>query len=264
MYILIIPIIFALMFDTTTRQFRVSMGLVLISGLYIAFLQYRIIQTSIGSIKKRFILIFLGEIIMIISLFFGARIVAEFFQYQNRDLLYIIGMILMFSGSLIFFLSVYNFPPFFETGWKTNLIQLFIINQKNNNCLYSMDFKEFFKRDKHISDSILIDDKDRFFSGGLLGIDAIISEITNTKKEKINKIKQGDSFILLDYGTKPSFITYALLVKNDINSIRYCLNDIKTQFESFYKEILMNLDEIKGNEELLFGSFDIILKNIIK
>jgi len=104
-------------------------------------------------------------------------------------------------------------------------------------------------------------------SGGLTGIEIIISAITNTQNERIKVIKQEGSYILLEYGTKYSTpIVYALLVKKDLKSIRYFLNLLKVQFENFFKEILENFEEfdLAGQDERLFSSFDIILENLIK
>jgi hypothetical protein len=92
----------------------------------------------------------------------------------------------------------------------------------------------------------------------------VLSEITNTKGEAINKIQQPDSFILLEYSSGISFqLIYALIVKKDLKSNNYFLKAIKNQFESFYREILRELDNLKGSEEQLFGSFDVIIENIL-
>ena len=50
----------------------------------------------------------------------------------------------------------------------------------------------------------------------------------------------------------------------DLISMRIFLRNIKSQFESFYRDILPSLDNIPKNQDLLFGSFDLILKNLIK
>ena len=106
--------------------------------------------------------------------------------------------------------------------------------------------------------------RDRLLPQGILGIETIISTITDTRDEKINKIKQQDSYILLEYGENPSNIMYVLHVKKDLKSLRHFIIFIKNQFESFFKEILIVLEKFKGSEEHFFGSFDIIVKNIME
>ena len=106
--------------------------------------------------------------------------------------------------------------------------------------------------------------KEDIFSGGLIGIDSIISTITNTQDEKISKIKQGNSLILVEHGSgHTSRLDYVLIVRKEQNAFRMFLNTLKNQFESFYKEILLNLDAIEGTTDLLFLSFDIIIENIV-
>jgi len=161
---------------------------------------------------------------------------------------------------MINFLGVYDFPAFYEFNWKENLLKFFIIYQKNNLCLYNHDFS----LGSNQEDGILQEKQDKILFGSITGIDSIISAITKTEGEKINKIKYGDSYILIEYGSNiASKITYALLVKKDISSTRYFLTSLKKQFESFYKQILEEIDSLEGKEEQLFGSFSIIMKDML-
>jgi hypothetical protein len=154
-------------------------------------------------------------------------------------------------------LGVYAFPVFYEFKWEENILNLFIINQNDRICLYCRDFSKLGLIEPQREYKTL-------FSAGIIGIDNILAIITNTKDEKVDKIKQEESLILLEYGSEiaPQII-YALIVKQDLKSNIYFLKMIKRQFESFYKEILSELNNLKGNEEQLFMSFDIILKDMI-
>ena len=105
---------------------------------------------------------------------------------------------------------------------------------------------------------------DRIFSGGISGIETVVNSITDSKGEKINRIQQEDSLILLEYGTDPSFVTYALLIKKDMKSIYHFLKSLKRVFEVLFKEILLNLDDLKENKDLIFGSFDSIIKDFLR
>ena len=93
-------------------------------------------------------------------------------------------------------------------------------------------------------------------------------QLTNTQTENIYKIEQSDSLILLEYGSNliPQLtpqLTYALIVKKDLKTNHYFLRSIKYQFETFFKEILTDMDKIEGNIELLFRSFDLILNDLM-
>ena len=248
--IFFLPVIFTISFILVSL-----LTIILLS--YILVIQIKLIITSKGNIKKRLNLVFIGEVLDIISLFFISESPLGFSQTDYFSTLFFIGIILLISGFIIASLGVYAFPAFYEFKLKENLLKLYIINQNNNYSLFSHDFSDIKQQDTHI-------DNEGLFSGGIIGLDIIISLITDTKNENINKIKQADSFILLEYETQfSSNIIYALVVKNDIKSNRYFLKSIKDQFESFYKEMLSELDNIKGSKELLFSSFEVLINNII-
>ena len=245
-----LPVIFTIFFILVS-----ILTIILLS--YILVIQIKLIITSKGNIKKRLNLVFIGEVLDIISLFFISESPLGFSQIDYLSTLLFIGIIFLISGFIVASLGVYAFPVFYEFKLKENLLKLYIINQDNNYCLFSHDFSDIKQQDTHI-------DHETLFSGGIIGIDIIISLITDTTNENINKIKQADSFILLEYGTQlSSNIIYTLVVKNDIKSNRYFLKSIKDQFESFYKEMLSELDNIKGSKELLFSSFEVLINNII-
>ncbi len=216
-------------------------------SLPILIFQIRLISTAKGNIKKRLLEVFIGNIVSIVSLFFTLKIITD---------LYIIGLSLLILSFLLTSIGVYRFPAFYEFRWKENLLKLVIINQKNNACLYSHDFSKI-KVDHNNKDY------EKLFSGGIIGIDSIISVITNTHGF-INEITHLNSLILLELSSYHSTkIIFALVVKKDLKSNRYFLKSLKEQFESFYKDILRDLDNLKGSEEQLFGSFDIIIENLM-
>ncbi len=260
-YIMLIGLISIIIIFFLPVNFTISFIIVSILTIillsYILVIQIKLIITSKGNIKKRLNLVFIGEVLDIISLSFISESPLGFSQIDFLSTLFFIGVILLISGFIVASLGVYAFPVFYEFKLKENLLKLYIINQDSNYSLFSHDFSDIKQDDAHIDHEIL-------FSGGIIGIDIIISLITDTKNENINKIKQADSFILLEYGTQfSSNIIYALVVKNDIKSNRYFLKSIKDQFESFYKEMLSELDNITGSKKLLFSSFEVLINNII-
>lgn len=252
-FVNLIPIIIVILFPSI-ELFTFLIFIIILSAIliYILIFQIRLINTSKGIIKNRLLLIFIGSDLSIISLFVVLEIIAGFYPL---NILIFMGISLLMAGLIIVLLGVNSFPAFYELKWKENLLRLIIIDQKNHTSLYSHDFSEF--KSKH-------EDYKRLFSGGITGIDSILSAITKTEGEKMNKIKQADSLILLEYGTRfPLQIAYALIVKEDLDSNRFFLKSIKNQFEAFYKEILSEVDSFIGSEEQLFGSFDIILKSLL-
>ncbi|MFX1338828.1 MAG: hypothetical protein ACFFDK_09485, partial [Promethearchaeota archaeon] len=203
------------------------------------------------------ILIFGGNILSVISLISILEIIVNSVPSEYIIIIFSIGISLLIVGFMLTLVGLYAFPAFYGVKWEGNILKLYIINEKNNICLYSHDFSKVKSEQTQKAD-------EQLFSVGVIGIDIVLSAITNTRGEKINKIKQADSLILLEYGSDFSpQIIYALVVRKDLKSNIYFLKSIKNQFENFYKEILKELDSLKGSEEQLFGSFDIIIEDVI-
>jgi hypothetical protein len=203
------------------------------------------------------LLIIIGDILSVTSILYLLN------RTENVNLtgylyyLSFIAIVLLIFGFFIALVGLYVFPTLYGFKWEGNILKLFIINQETNFCLYSHDFSK-------LKSELKQKDYEQLFSVGIIGIDSILSAITDTRGEKINKIKQTDSLILFEYGSgNLSDIIYALVVKKDLKNNINFLKAIKSQFESFYKEILSKLEILKGNEEQLFGSFDIIIEDMI-
>jgi hypothetical protein len=263
----VIPII-VLTFTPSTRSpiFLISIIFVVLNGINIIRFQIILIRKSVGKIKKKFTFFLLGALVSFPALGFAIIVGIGVLPPIINEIFYFTGVIILLIGFIIIIFSVYEFPPFYEFEWKENLLRLFIINQKTKHYVYYHDFNEKFERENEFIDSFEdISQQDRIMlhSSGIVGIDDIITTITNTNEEKIDKIEQRDSIILLNYGSIVSYITYALIVRKDLLSLEHLLEAIKKQFESFYREILLSLEDLKGEQELLFKSFDILLQNII-
>ncbi len=247
-------------------QFIFIMISIIIGSLYMVFFHLNLIKHSKGKIRKRIILIFVGESFLISTILIGAEeIVALIFQ-QHISIIPLISIPIILTSLMIIFLGVFKFPIFLEFNWKENLTKLFIIDGQSFNLIYTFDFTELIDRKEKskIEPLNLIKNK-LFFSRGLIGINDIISSITYSDEEKIEKIRHGEFLILLKHGEEPfSFIIYALLIEKDMNSTRYFLKTIKNQFQELYRNILLNLDGLEEDEKNIFSSFDIIIKNILK
>jgi hypothetical protein len=202
----------------------------------------------------------------VIQHFIGGYIPSYVLFQQYSQILQLISALIFICGLLIVILSVYRFPAFLEFKWKENLLSVFIINQRNLKVIYTFDFKEIKDKKKNqIKELPLLRENKLLFSSGIIGIDDIISIITNTNNENIERIREGEFLILLNHGDEPlSFITYCLLVNKDMNSFSYFLKIIKNEFQSIYNNLLINLNVLKGSKKLIFSSFDKILNKMIE
>lgn len=259
-----IPVLSVFLIPATRSSiFIACIFFVVLNGLYIIRFQLILISRSVGSIKTKFRLFFIGAMVSFISLIFATLVGLRSLPPIINEIIYFIGVGVLFIGFIIMYFSIYNFPPFYEFEWRENLFKLYIINQRNYSCLYHYNFIQEFEKNRVIDQKLSIK-RDLIFSRGIIGIQSIITIITGIKNEKINKIKQGDFHIFLEYGVNPSSITYVLIVKRDLTSAHHLLKTVRIQFEDFYKEILLNLDNLKQEQEKLFESFDIIINRILQ
>jgi len=261
-----IPIIFVLIFGVSPI-FIGSLPFSVISVYYIIGFQIKLIRRTMGNIKKRFKQFFGGELLSLASLPFAVMVGLGVFQSPVKEIIYYCGVGLLTTGFIIIFISAYDFPPFYEFEWKDALLKFFVFNQNDYSIIYYCNLEEISKLlDAPLELRIEYSKTsgDRIFSGGISGIETVVNSITDSKGEKINRIQQEDSLILLEYGTDPSFVTYALLIKKDMKSIYHFLKSLKRVFEVLFKEVLLNLDDLKENKDLIFGSFDSIIKDFLR
>lgn len=287
--------------EMTNYLLMLLLFLLVPGSIYISFFQIKLINSSFGKIKVYFIFTYVGESFFFVSMFLGTIEIMSFFSsiFLFIGLLFIFYAIFNYPEFLEFkwtdalsslyiidtdkkeCLYNYNFyKKIKESRVYMDRDQEGLLNVQEwendlemrecTNCGYGLREEWSTCPICHTpvdpNAPLMSKEKNRedIFSGGLVGIDSIISTITNTQDEKINKIKQGNSLILLEHGSGfTSNIDYVLIVSEEQKSLRMFLNTLKNQFESFYKEILLNLNEIEGKPDLLFLSFDIIIENIV-
>ncbi len=256
--ILILPFI-----NIFSVMFLVFIYTGMLSGFYVIYFQVKLIKLTTGKVKKSLILFTVG-------LFFalsGVMIYNPIIYERSEMLFSLISIFMILTGITIDFIGIYNFPAFLEFHWQDNLLKLYIFEKKKFRVLYSLDFITFDMNGTLTNEvnSPITKSIEQLFSRGITGIEQVTTHFLNSKEEKILKIKQGDSYILLEYGDPPlSNITYGLLVRKDMHSLMYFLEKIKNQFQDKYKYLLSNLELIEGNEEKFFLNFINNIKTALK
>jgi len=263
----LIPIILIILIPSNTLFFSfLKILLISLNLLLIATFQIKLIIKSKGKTKKNLIQLFIGGIFSFSSLFFIIEICFNLlYLAEILTSLLLLGTLSFIVGFITLLSGIFGFPAFFELNWEENLINLFIINQNNNNCLFKYNFSEIYQEGRILKEKNK-DFQKRFedlFLGGITGIDRIIAEITNTKNGKINKIKREDSLVFLEYGSNfSSNITYALITKKDLNSNLYFLKSLKKKFEYIFKEVLIDVEDFEEKVQL-FKNFDVIIDDLL-
>ena len=164
---------------------------------------------------------------------------------------------------MITFFGLYKFPIFLEFKWKENVLKLYIIDYNNFKIIYTYDFTEKEEKGKLSRESLILPEDRLLFSSGMKGIKDIFTSITHIEGGNLKRIEQGNFIILINKGEEAlSFIMYCLLVKKEMKSVNYFHKVIKNEFEAFYRNILLNIEMIKGSEEKIFLGFDTIINKI--
>jgi len=264
----LVPIIALIFLDSQSTLFLPCLGVVFFDGIFLLFLQVKVIKYSVAEVKKRFKLIFLAEAVIMVAMLLGSDRFKVAFNLtaMMAEGFYFLGIFVMFISEVIVLFAIIEFPSILEFKWKESLIKLVIVNKRNNSCLYRHDFYEIeAKLEKNDDKELQRDEADKLFSGGIIGIDSITAAVTKSEGAKMRKIQHGNSLIMLDYSTLPENqdIVFALVVNEDLHSLEFFLKVLRDQFQSFYKDLLTKIDQVQGNESIYFGSFDIILKNIL-
>jgi hypothetical protein len=240
----------------------------IIGAIYMVVFHIKLIHLSTGKIKRRIILLFFGECVLMGGIAMFSRENQMYFPYQTQEIMQLLFSIFIFVGLMIIFVGVYRIPIFLEFHWKENLISFFIIDAMNLNSIYSYNFVSIELNMKDTPKNELDQEKFNFlFPRGIIGIERITSLISDKDlNNKIKKIEKGNFTILLRYGENNlTSIIYCLIVSKEMTSINYFFKILQNQFENIYKYILPGLDclDIKDKKNF-FLNFDENIKAILK
>jgi hypothetical protein len=117
-----------------------------------------------------------------------------------------------------------------EIRWRKNLISIHIIDKIRSKSLY---YKNFFEGEVKSED---------LFAGGISGLDNLIKRFTDVNKS-IDILNYKDKKIILNFGEK---IISAMIIKRNIQNLRYFLNQITEKFESYFLDYLEYYDRYES------------------
>ncbi|MHA1732228.1 MAG: hypothetical protein ACTSU5_09795 [Promethearchaeota archaeon] len=117
-----------------------------------------------------------------------------------------------------------------ETEWYKHLRQMYVFHTSSGICLFDYDFTKDHPQRFGAGPS-----KD-LISGGLTGIVALISEITQSKTQ-LQVVDHGDSKIIFNYG---KFTTIALITSRFLRTFVQKLKSFGKEFEDIFDELLVD------------------------
>ncbi|MEJ2251485.1 MAG: hypothetical protein P8Y97_17750 [Candidatus Lokiarchaeota archaeon] len=238
---------------------------ILVGAIYMFLFHINLIHKSNGELKKKLILIFTGEIIIIFSILVRSEDSLMYFSPFIQNFVELVTLPLLLFGPLVVFLGLIRFPVFLEFEWKNELRDFYIVNKKKNQILFEYNFNKKalnYEGRKNFKDNIN-PKKEFLFSRGIIGIENIMSQIPD-KINRLKDVKYGRHSILIQQGgSKKLSLDYILLVKKDMSSARYFLNLLKETFEKIYIPTIENIDSL-SEQKLILNGFNRIINNQLK
>jgi hypothetical protein len=233
---------------------------ILIGLIFMIYFHVILIQNSTGNVKVRILIIFIGEILVVIGIIFGTEKNPYLFTPAGQLLARNVFTPLIIVAQLIIFYAFYDFPVFLEFKWQENLDRFYVIDKNKLKVIYNYNFRT--------NSSEIIEETSNnslFFSKGLIGIEEIISLITRTKGDKIQKINQEDQIMIFNYGTDGlESLIFCIIVNKDMVSMAFFLKILQTAFQNHFKSLLNDLEAIEGKEFIIFNKFSEEIDYLIK
>src|SRR5271157_5946976 len=218
----------------------------------IIFLSY-LIKDNTELIRKRMFFALIGSICLILGhlgnsyqITLAFSIVFPFDTTIAIDVIarasIVVGLFLLYYG--------YSVDVFLEADWRKFLAEYYIIDSKRGQCLCSANFSNIFGTGETQEKTL--------FSGGIVGIMAMIKEFTQSKKE-LNVIDKGTIKILLKQGSK---VTIVFVVRENLKVLQLLMREMLEEFEYTFGVFLTMKEYRDGNIEI-FNAFGKIADQLI-
>ncbi|NVM52272.1 MAG: hypothetical protein HWN66_01125 [Candidatus Helarchaeota archaeon] len=216
------------------------------------FFIFYFIKNTHGAIRRKLSISLLGFILFGLIINFSTLrvlgLIETSFLYP-AFILFPIKLLTIVGISLIFY-GFYGYSFFLESQWKENLLELHIIDKERTKCVYHKYFSE--ERLEH----------GELFAGGLTGIEKLVKEFTDSQEE-IDVITLENKLILLSHGTK---IISALIVKKNLQNMRFILKTITSRFEFFFWDYLKfyeTYESVLARSEI-FKPMEMFIHDLVK
>jgi len=187
------------------------------------FLGYLIHQT-IGSVRRNFILVFIGQIVFGCGQGFNTDLIRSWFLSEKAFEIRPIGLLFIITGLGLIALAFWRLPSFTEIEWHSKMISLFVITNEHGICCIHFPFRKYTAK---MSPQLV--------SSGVSGVIALVKEMTSSKKH-LKSVDQEDVKFLFEYGL---YTTAALLAEEDLMIYHEKLKVFVEIFETAFKQYLI-------------------------
>lgn len=187
------------------------------------FLGY-LIHETIGSVRKNFILVFIGQWAFGFGQGFNTDLISNWFNGQGFDIIPI-GLILIISGLGLIAMAFWRLPSFTEIEWHSKMVSLYVITNEHGICCVHFPFRQYTGK---MSPQLI--------SSGVSGVISLVKEMTSSKKH-LTHLDQEDVKVIFEYGL---YTTAALLAEEDLEVYHDKLKAFMEEFETQFKPFLVN------------------------
>jgi hypothetical protein len=210
--------------DIPTAKTILYVMLPLIFLIGFIFLAYLIHQT-IGSVRKNFILVFIGQWFFGVGQGFNTDLVRSWFLMGGGIDIRPIGLTLIIIGLGLIAIAFWRLPSFSEIEWHSKMVNLYVITNEHGICCVHFPFRKYSGK---MSPQLI--------SSGVSGVSALVKEMTSSKKH-LKSVDQEDVKFIFEYGL---YTTAALLVEEDLQIYHEKLKTFLEDFERKFKQFLIN------------------------
>lgn len=247
---IIITILYAII-PPTQIWIYIPIGLTALILIFPVLFFIHLFRNTTKFVKKRI----WGLIISLLILYLGIVLDLERNTGPIRtETFVIIGGSAVLAGILGIYLSFSNINVFIESGWRQNLEALYIIHKSTFKPLYTQNLLTA-PNDSQPNNIA------EFVSGSIVGIDAIMKDISQSQAQGtkgISLIESKGKYILIEHAQDA--IVCFICTKN-LEALRFYLRKIRDAWEFYYCTRSIDWDD--ASQEL-FGAMKTIVAQILE
>lgn len=161
-------------------------------------------------------------------------------QAVGEDWFVYLGLLFIIIGLSAVYFTFKEIDLFIEYGWRDCVLELYIIHKESYRPLYYQNLQK--QRNGTIND---LDNpsngQNPLFSGGLVGVNTLIKEITASQSsgtQGVSQINLEDKYLIIEHGDKSLF---CFVTDKNLNSLRHFLRQIKNAWEKYYGSSVKNI-----------------------
>lgn len=205
------------------------------------YLVFFLLKKSDDSTKKSFFLIFIGMILTMVATLFNSQLIQERIQVIMVPDVFIafnsVNLVVFICSLALIIANFFYIPPVEDFFWIDDILGVYIYDSQNNVILYKANFEEEgvghgISPDTNLESS---EDHEKLLVGGIVGIGALMKEITSDSGRELEYIDQGAVKVFISHEENLIFI---LLARHYLPLYKLKLYNFKQEFLIYYADLV--------------------------